>query len=221
MIEPVDLGPLFHEVDATISRLGSRSFKCDPLVDPKFSQITSIVSSAYKRHGLILEHTMLAALKHAGHLQVWSEPAFAISTEALLLADRHIHGNGNNLDYGDAVSTRQIDVMVYNQTTEMLGAYDSKRGFGYHDAGKKRSMVRDLKCTKMLLRSYGITKGLKIGSVTARAVSHLGRGSLPLPWALPATELDQHFGTQVTEPIVAVTAYFGQQLNSLLEAVSR
>ena len=42
-------------VDETINALASVRFVEDPIAGAKYSRATSIVSSAYKRHGRILE----------------------------------------------------------------------------------------------------------------------------------------------------------------------
>ena len=47
------------EVEKTIQRLNTKQFTPDPIAGRHFSKITSILSSAYKRHGYILEHALL------------------------------------------------------------------------------------------------------------------------------------------------------------------
>ena len=70
------LAPVRHYVEGTVNRLARKSFKADPIVEAKYSRVTSIVSSAYKRHGSILERALVAALTAAPHLLVWAEPHF-------------------------------------------------------------------------------------------------------------------------------------------------
>lgn len=163
---------VLQEVDATIKRLARKSFVSDPVVGARYSRITSIVSSAYKRHGAINERSLLAALTAAPHLKVWPDPLFRISPEADMLASSDASALGNSLRYGAENFTRslQVDVLVYNQESGLLGAYESKRGFGYHDSGKKRSMLRDLRCLQMLLHSYGEARGLKASAAEAHII---------------------------------------------------
>jgi hypothetical protein len=40
------------EIEKTIKGLDSKNFEPDPIAGPHFSKITSVMSSAYKRHGL-------------------------------------------------------------------------------------------------------------------------------------------------------------------------
>jgi hypothetical protein len=39
------------EIEKTINGLDLRNFEPDPIAGPHFSKITSVMSSAYKRHG--------------------------------------------------------------------------------------------------------------------------------------------------------------------------
>jgi len=215
------LAAVFQEVDATIERLAQKRFAADPIVGERYSRITSIVSSAYKRHGAIIEHALLAALTSAPHLKVWPDPLFRVSPEADMLAGSDASALGTSLRYGAENFTRtlQVDVLVYNTETGLLGAYESKRGFGYHDSGKKRSMLRDLRCLQMLLRSYGEARGLNVSAAEAHIIFYYGQCSVGPPWALTRAELDEHFGAPIVAPIERVNAYFGERLNDLLATV--
>lgn len=215
------LGPVFREVDASIERLARKRFAADPVVGERYSRITSIVSSAYKRHGAIIEHALLAALTSAPHLQVWPDPLFRVSPEADMLAGSDASALGTSLRYGAENFTRtlQVDVLVQNRDTGLLGAYESKRGFGYHDSGKKRSMLRDLRCLQMLLRSYGEARGLNVGAAEAHVIFYYGQCSVGRPWALTRADLDEHFGATIAAPIERVNTYFQEQLNDLLTAI--
>jgi hypothetical protein len=213
------LAPVFEYVDQTVARLARKHFVVDPVVPERYSRITSIVSSAYKRHGAILERALVAALTAAPHLQVWSEPQFRVSPAAERLADDDKTSRDAELPYGapDFQRTLQIDLIVYNGAEKRLGAYESKRGTGYHDSGKKRSMLRDLRCIQMLLRSYGIRQyGLDVEQSVARMVFYYGTCSVGAPWALTKADLDGHFGTPVLEMVEVVNSYFGGKLDELL-----
>lgn len=124
------LAPVRHYVEGTVNRLARKSFKADPIVEAKYSRVTSIVSSAYKRHGSILERALVAALTAAPHLLVWAEPHFRVSQAAERLADSDQTALGAELPYGGEGSPRalQIDLLVYNRIAMRLGAYESKRG---------------------------------------------------------------------------------------------
>jgi hypothetical protein len=209
---------VFDEVDATISRLARRKFSIDPVVEARYSRITSIVSSAYKRHGAILERALAVALRDASHLTVWEDPDFRVSAAAERLADADTKAVGSSLRYDNDkfVRTLQIDLLVYDHRTAQLGAYECKRGFGYHDSGKKRSMLRDLRCQQMLLKSYGEYRGLSAAFVEARTIFYYGQCDFGPPWALTREDLDEHFGTVVSGPVEEVNQYFRERLDELL-----
>src|ERR1700752_865619 len=69
-------------VDETIKALSRAAFLEDPIAGSKYSRATSIISSAYKRHGRILEAAVRESLRESNRHQVWQEDAFRVSTAA-------------------------------------------------------------------------------------------------------------------------------------------
>ena len=216
--ELTHLVPVFAEVDATIYRLAAKEFLTDPVVDARYSRIASIVSSAYKRHGAIIEKAFVATLNESPHLSVWAEPDFRVSAAAERLADADATASGSTLSYLENAYERllQVDLLVFDSRNKRLGSYECKRGFGYHDSGKKRSMLRDLRCVQMLLKSYGEGRGLNVCRAEARIVFYYGTCSRGSPWALTREDLD---GAPATESIEEVNQYFRSRLNALLASV--
>jgi hypothetical protein len=70
------------EIEKTINGLDLRNFEPDPIAGPHFSKITSVMSSAYKRHGYILERAILETLRLCPHFEVWNDPAFHVPAPA-------------------------------------------------------------------------------------------------------------------------------------------
>jgi hypothetical protein len=60
-------------VDETIAALARTKFVLDPVAGEKYSRATSIVSSAYKRHGRILETAFFESLWAAHGASVGSQ----------------------------------------------------------------------------------------------------------------------------------------------------
>ncbi len=207
-------------MDATIGRLAAKRFSVDPVVEARYSRIASIVSSAYKRHGGIIERAFAASLKQVENLTVWDDPVFRVSAAAERLADSDATALGSVLRYGedDFVRTLQVDLLVFDRISKRLGVYECKRGFGYHDSGKKRSMLRDLRCLQMLSKSYGERRGLEVGVSEARMIFYYGQCSIGKPWALTRDDLDDHFRAPITESIERVNTYFRAKLNDILAA---
>ena len=74
-------------VDLTILTLAKTKFVVDPIAGPKYSRATSIVSSAYKRHGRILEVAIREGLRDSNRHTIWHDAAFRVSHEANAIAD--------------------------------------------------------------------------------------------------------------------------------------
>jgi hypothetical protein len=64
-------------VDETIRALGKKSFVVDPIAGVRYSRATSIVSSAYKRHGRIFEVALRESLRESNRHSVWHELTFS------------------------------------------------------------------------------------------------------------------------------------------------
>jgi hypothetical protein len=207
-------------VDDAIEKLRSASFREDPIGGRKYSRATSIMSSAYKRHGKILEMALLERLKECARLKVWREDDFKLSQESL--NQLHIHDRIEKcmriqLDYGDRERTIPIDIVVYDRETTMLTSYNVKRGNGSYDGGKRRIIQGDLLRTHMLLADYGRRMGISVSTARSRIVFYYGLLSIPKPLAIAGLELDDHFSFPVVDAIEQVNAYFRSRLHELVE----
>ena len=69
---------LTPEIEATIERLRVKKFRPDPIAGEHFSRIVSVMSSAYKRHGFILERAILEQLKLCPDFEVWEDREFQV-----------------------------------------------------------------------------------------------------------------------------------------------
>lgn len=206
-------------VDETIRALSQVRFVEDPIAGARYSRATSIISSAYKRHGRILEFALRESLRESNRHQVWYDERFRISREADALAntlDMHACVQ-TTLPYGDSVRTLQVDMLAYDNSENSLRAYEIKRGNGQFDAGKIRSINRDLKCVQVLLKSYGEYSKLKPVKTESKIIFYYGVRSIPRPWSLVKSELDEHFGVPVAERIELANDYFKGRLHALLE----
>jgi hypothetical protein len=208
-------------VDQTISTLASARFIVDPIAGEKYSRLTSIISSAYKRHGTILEFALRESLRESNRHKVWREEKFRVSRAADQIVGQQTDEAylSTGLPYGEGMRTLQIDMMVFDSADQTLRAYEIKRGNGQFDAGKIRSIKRDLVVTQMLLKSYGETFNLAAKRAEARIIFYYGRRSIPRPLSLIGTELNEHFGFPVYNYVEDANLYFRQQLYELLEKI--
>ena len=79
--------------------------------------------------------------------------------------------------------TIQVDMVAFDSADQTIRAYEVKRGNGQFDAGKIRSIKRDLLCVQVLLKSYGKELG-KLNPLAAesRIIFYYGVRSIPR-WA--------------------------------------
>jgi hypothetical protein len=207
-------------IDATIHSLASKRFIVDPIAGEELSRSTSIISSAYKRHGRILETALRESLRDSNRHRVWQDDVFRVSraADALVSSQSEEESRRSSLPYGEAVRTIQIDMIAYDEADQTIRAYEVKRGNGQFDAGKIRSIKRDLLCTQVLLKSYGDVAKCAPTAAEARIIFYYGIRSIPRPWSLVREELDDHFGYPVTPKIEQANDYFRAKLHELLEA---
>lgn len=211
---------LRSDVESTVERLHAKKFTPDPIAGEHFSRIVSVMSSAYKRHGYIIEKAILEQLKLNPDFEVWEDKNFFVPATADHIVDSAIgepeHIFGSETTYRNGPRTLQVDAIVYNRTNGQLRGYEIKRGSGLHDSGKRRSILRDLLCMQVLLKSYGQQRGLEVSDAKAHIIFYYGKCSIPKPFSLTKGELDDHFGWPVEGPVEEVNQYFRDRLFSIL-----
>jgi len=116
-------------VDDTIRALEKVRFVEDPIAGARYSRATSIISSAYKRHGRILEFALRESLRESNRHKVWHDEAFKVSHEADVLAQTQdwAECRQTTLPYGNSFRTLQVDMVAYDSADESIRAYEIKR----------------------------------------------------------------------------------------------
>lgn len=228
MDDPLEI--LKPTIDSTVSRLTETTFRIDPIAERTYSRMTSIISSAYKRHGQILEEAFRVVLSQfEPRFSVWEEQNFKVSSRAdSLTADLNRLVRDENwrelldtqLAYGDESRILQIDAVVYDREDNIIRTYEIKRGNGAHDSQKKRQMIRDIVCTGLLLRGYAKSEGIKNPVIAeAKILFYYGVRSIPEPLSLVGGELDEHFGVPIFRNFQRINSYYSSQLHKLLESI--
>ncbi|WP_415237527.1 hypothetical protein, partial [Sneathiella sp.] len=175
---------IIQYIDDTIDRMLKKDFVEDPILGKQLSHAASIAGSTQKRHGLVLEKSILFSLKQYETLDflVWDDPMFGVSA----VADNMVNAAkdpfsllGTDVPYGEAVRTLQIDLIVYDREKKHLSAYEIKRGNAVHDAGKKRSIIRDYVCLNLLLKEYGRSRELEVQTSSCNIIFYYGSLSIP------------------------------------------
>ena len=208
-------------IDESIRKLAETQFREDPIGGRKYSRATSIISSAYKRHGQILGTAILECLKTNPRLAVWCENTFKLSGESLskLREMQKVEPClRKKLNYGESERTTPLDIIVFDSDTSILRSYNVKRGNGSYDAGKRRLILDDLLRVNMLLEDYGRQLGLPVKLAEAKIIFYYGLRSIPEPISLVGDELDQHFMFPVIAHVEAANDYFRTHLYDLIES---
>lgn len=207
-------------LEITLTRLADTKFRPDPIGGSRYSRVTSIMSSAYKRHGQLLGRALLERLKDSGRFQVWTEEKFSLShasREALARGLPPAAYREIELPYGEAQSIKPVDLVVHEPGRRRLRAYNISRGNGSYDAGKKRLILGELLRTQMHLKDHGRALGFPIDTAEAFVISYYGLRAVPQPFSLVAEELDDHFEFPVHAAIEMVNVEFKARLHELLD----
>jgi len=210
-------------VDATIAGLAAVKFRPDPIAGTLFSRMTSVLSSAYKRHGPIIERAILEAVNQSDRYSAWRVDRFGVQQQANVtvaaagndpqtLANTHLPYVGDNA--GDA--QLQIDAVVFDHETGIVSSYEIKRGNGPNDAGKQRAMKREALLSKILLRDHCAQRGFQAVDSRAHIIFYYGVRSIPAPMGITGEELDAHFGIPVFEEVEMVNAYYRSRLFEII-----
>ncbi len=216
-----DLEPL---IDKTIQNLRVKKFKMDPIVDKEFSKIASLVGSSQKRHGKIIEQAIGAALRFYPRYEVWEEPQFKVSrrVNSVLTNVANVKKNpdwlefmNNHFDYGDSERYQQVDLIAYDKTREKIIALEVKRGYGNHDAGKKKKILQEILATKMLISSYGKSQGLKIKDSDAFICSYYGAPEFDRKVSISKNDLDELFEVEILEMVEEVNHFYRKKIREL------
>ena len=96
-------------------------------------------------------------------------------------------------------------MIVYHKEARTLRAYEVKRGFGNHDSQKKEIRFFGMRFVcRLLLKSYGQSRGLDPASVSSHVIFYYDKLSVRPPIGIKGSELDAHFGFPVRDAVETV-----------------
>jgi len=151
-ITDVERTELALKIRKTIGEISKSNFKFDPLVVADASRSTSAISSAYKRHGLVLETAFKTALNTRSDMKAWD-------VVIKLPSNRH---------------KTQVDLITLNNETSALMLYEIKRAFGKQHSGAVRSIIANMLALKAHLPTYAINSGYKCVSCDVAIIGYYG-----------------------------------------------
>lgn len=208
-------------IDKQIEALARARFNPDPVLG-SHSRLASILGSAPKRHGRLIEATIKEIIKTNSDYRTWIENSFQVSHAADHLVQSQTPAEilRSTLPYSETGRTLQIDLIAYSISRRRLGAYEIKRANGHHDSGKLRSIRRDVFAIQTVLAGYGEKLELQVDSAISRVIFYYGLGYLPKPWKLSGVELDVHFDCPISATVDAMTIQFRERIHDFVIGLS-
>lgn len=207
-------------VDDTIAKLASAQFIIDPIAGEHLSRVTSIISSAYKRHGGIIEIALFHAIASHNSLETFSRVPFFVNRNASSYVESHDiktqEGRRSclnaSLEYREEGSRYELDILYFDHRTGSIVALEVKRGNGHFDRGKRDSMIKSALTVRTLLASYAATRGWDAKGVESRILAYYGVPRFPHEIYLRGTDLDTFIAPGIFDRVEQVNAYFKTQL---------
>ncbi|MEM0949942.1 MAG: hypothetical protein AAGK37_21280 [Pseudomonadota bacterium] len=211
-------------VDATIERLAATKFVVDPVAGAELSRITSIVSSAYKRHGAIIEVALFHAIAERNDISAENKVKFYVNRNASSYVEGHNVKSPEGLEaclatdvpYREEGAEYELDIVYYDHNRGRIVALEVKRGNGQFDRGKRDSMIKSALTVRTLLRSYAHQRGWLANEVESRIVAYYGVPQFPPPIYLRGRELNHFIGAGIEEAIEQVNDYFRDCLHAVV-----
>lgn len=211
-------------VDQTIRRLSNASFTVDPIAGEQLSRITSIVSSAYKRHGTIIEVALFHALSERNNLEVENSVPFFINRNASAYVEGHDFRSeagfqaclATSVPYRREGAEHELDIVYFDHERRCIVALEVKRGNGQFDRGKRDSLIKSALTVRTLLASYAQSRGWDAQTVESRILAYYGVPRFPAEIYLRGDDLDTFVGAGVRSAVEEVNEYFRQSLLELI-----
>jgi hypothetical protein len=192
VITNVERACLAKCVRRTIAKIAKRKFREDPLVVSDLSLTASEVSSAYKRHGFVLEVALRTALDTRADLKAW--------TAKLLVPPR--------------TKQVQVDLLTYQPASQTLTAYEVKRGFDNQDDQARDGLEKRLTDLLAFLPKYANSKNLSAAVYKVAVVGYYDEmnGSIGPHKLIARPDLIAEFGQATMDFLEDVNDYFSHCL---------
>lgn len=212
-------------MDDTINRLSATSFVVDPIAGFELSRVTSIVSSAYKRHGAIIEIALYHAISAQNAVEARYRVPFYINRHASSYVETHNVKTkegfraclDTTLPYQENGGRYELDILYFDHRSSAAVALEVKRGNGQFDRGKRDSMIKAALAVRTLLASYAQTIGWEAKAVESRILAYYGVPRFPPKIYLRGSDLNTFIGPGIYESVEEVNEYFRAQLLRLVD----
>ncbi len=211
-------------VAETIQGLASTNFIVDPISGERLSRITSIVSSAYKRHGAIIEIALYHAISEQNTIEARSKCPFYITRNASSYVENHDFKSdegfrdclNTKMPYREDGAKYEIDIIYFDHASKTVCALEVKRGNGQFDRGKRDSMIKAALSIRTLLESFAEQNNWPVLQVESRILAYYGVPKFPPEIYLTGAELDAFIAPGIKDKVELVNDYFRSKLLRLV-----
>ena len=197
------------------------NFPIDPIIGPELSEAISIIGSAVKRHGGLIESAIAGALIASDRFLVFNNVSVPVTKGASqLLTARNSDKDLARIKLAadsEAEGIVTFDLLAVDPENGWAGAYEIKRGNGATEPGKRRRTMHALRAGKLVLPSYVKLLGYgPVDTVTTMVIDYYGGSGFDPHFTLTREDLDEHFGVPVVKTVDAVTEALREELQAAL-----
>ena len=216
----VDLRPaiptaLGAAAEKTITAALSGRHPVDPLLGADVSVAVSILNSAVKRSGAIIEKALAASLERAGYV-VLPQVSMQLSAAAVDLVANNspstLRGVAITTDATAGRPTVVFDLIVWCPRTRRAWLLEVKRGNGPTEIRKIKPITATLQAGALHVKAYLARMGLKVRTVEPRVVDYYGNSGFPDEVRITGDQLDRVFGASIRPLIEMVLAGIKERL---------
>ena len=212
---------LIRAAQAAVAGALAGEFPEDPIIGGDVSRAISCIGSVIKRHGLLLEMGLAAALKASDRFIVLTGVSLPLTKGAKqLLAARNPDESLARIKLSadsEADGIVKADLVVVDPDAGWAGAYDVKRGNGATEHRKRRPIMQNLRAARLVLASYVEQHGYgPITDTTSAVIDYYGASGFDPKFTLTREEIDGHFGVPVVATVDALTDALREALHAEL-----
>ena len=215
---------LLDAARAAVRSAARTEFNLDPLLSPEISHLGSVIASAIKRQGPLLERALGETLKHGG-LTVLRNQRVPITRGTLALVnskDPNQFGGQIGYDDNEIVNHADADLITIDEKQGWAAMLQIKRGGGLTETKKRKADERGLYGARMTLASYLRQEGYRaVDYAEVGVIDVFGQSGYDKDLVIPKSELDEFFGLSVTPVIDEVTTVMRETLDAELHTLLR
>ena len=191
-------------------------FKRDPLFDPQFSHLNSLLTSATTCHGPFIERGAANALEGAS-LIVLRNVKFPVTGAALAIVSGPNYETMANRqifhDENDIAGFADLDVVAIDPDNGWGGGFQFKRGGGPTPPKKRRADERELRALNLTIASLLRQMGYgEIETGAAALVDYYGQSGYAEDITITKDEIDAFFDIPIVASIDRMTQAMSEAL---------